>query len=62
MRCSRRAADERTRGADFGDELDLQIGYKLNDRLRGDLFLASYDGGSGIADTDKLWLTLSMKL
>ncbi len=49
-------------GADFGDELDLQIGYKLNDRLRGDLFLASYDGGSGIADTDKFWVMLSMKL
>ena len=49
-------------GADFGDELDLQIGYKLNDRLRCDLFLASYDGGSGVADTDKFWVMLSMKL
>ena len=49
-------------GADFGHEWDFQIGYKLTDRLRGDLFLASYDGSSGIADTDKLWLVLSMKL
>ena len=49
-------------GADFGHEWDFQIGYELTDRLRGDLFLASYDGGSGIADTDKLWVMLSMKL
>ena len=49
-------------GADFGHEWDVQIGYKLTNRLRGDLFLASYDGASGIADTDKLWLMLTMEL
>ena len=50
------------RGADFGDEIDLRIGYELSDRLRGDLFFASYNGNSGIADTDKFWLMLSLKL
>jgi len=49
-------------GADFGDELDLQIGYQLSERLRGDLFIASYDGNSGFADTDKFWLMLSLQL
>jgi len=49
-------------GADFGDELDLRIGYQLSDRLRGDLFIASYNGNSGFADTDKFWLMLSLKL
>ena len=49
-------------GSNFGDELDLRIGYKLNDKLRGDLFFASYNGRSGITDTDKFWLMFSMKL
>ncbi len=49
-------------GSNFGDELDLRIGYKMNDKLRGDLFFASYNGRSGIADTDKFWLMFSMKL
>jgi len=49
-------------GSNFGDELDLRVGYKLNDRLRCDLFFASYDGRNDIADTDKLWLMFSMKL
>jgi hypothetical protein len=47
---------------DFGDELDLRVGYKINERLRGDLFFAHYEGGGGIADTDKFWLMLSLKL
>jgi hypothetical protein len=49
-------------GSNVGDELDLRLGYKLNDRLRCDLFFASYDGRNDIADTDKLWLMFSMKL
>ena len=49
-------------GADFGDELDLRFGYKLSDRLHGDLYYANYRGNSGIADTEKFWLMLSFKL
>jgi hypothetical protein len=49
-------------GADFGDELDLRFGYKLSDRLHGDLYYAKYRGNSGFADTEKFWLMLSFKL
>ena len=48
--------------SNFGDELDLRIGYQLSDLLRGDLFVASYRGNNGIADADKFWLMLSLKL
>jgi len=49
-------------GADFGDELDVQIGYQLSELLRADLFFAYYGGNNGIADTDKFWLVLILKL
>ena len=49
-------------GASFGNELDLRIGYRLNDRLHGDLFFASYDGYGSSPDIDKFWLMFSMKL
>lgn len=49
-------------GADFGDELDLRVGYEFTKRLRGDLYYARYNGNSGIADTDKFWLMMSFKL
>jgi hypothetical protein len=49
-------------GANFGDEIDLRVGYKINDRLRGDFYYATFDGKGGITDTDKLWLQMSFAL
>ncbi|MDH3644225.1 MAG: alginate export family protein [Gammaproteobacteria bacterium] len=49
-------------GSSLGDEIDIQVGYKINDRLRGDFYYATFDGKNGISDTDKLWLQMSFAL
>ena len=47
---------------DYGDELDLRAGYKLNDRIRGDVFFAEFSGKNGFADVRKIWLAISLSL
>jgi hypothetical protein len=49
-------------GSSLGDEIDLQVGYKINDRLRGDFYYATFDGAGGVSDTDKVWLQLFFAL
>jgi hypothetical protein len=46
-------------GADFGDELDLSFGYKINDWLRADAKYARFEGDRGIADVSKFWLMMT---
>jgi len=48
--------------ADYGDELNLRVGYKFNKRMRGDLFYASFDGDNGFANVSKFWLAVSLTL
>jgi hypothetical protein len=49
-------------GSSLGDEINLQVGYKISDRLRGDFYYATFDGTDSIADTEKVWLQMSFVL
>ena len=40
----------------YGDEIDLEVSYKYNERLKLSAYLASFDGSSGFSDTTKVWL------
>jgi hypothetical protein len=46
-------------GARLADEIDLQVGRKLGNRIRIDLFAAAFDGRNGYGDVDKVWLMLT---
>jgi hypothetical protein len=45
----------------YGEEIDLQVGYKFNKRFRADLYLAEFDGDS-FGDVTKFWVQLYFKL
>jgi hypothetical protein len=49
-------------GQRYGDELDLQVGYKFTNRFRGDLYFADFDGRDGFVDVTKFWVQLLFKL
>ena len=49
-------------GGDLGQEVDVQLGYKVNDWLRADLFAAYFDGDGTTRDTEKLWFMLTASL
>ncbi len=46
-------------GADYGQELDLRLGHRVNDYLQLDLFAAAFDGDEGFSDVTKLWLMVT---
>jgi hypothetical protein len=48
-------------GADYGDEIDLRVGYKFNKRFRGDLYFAAFDGDD-FGDVTKFWFMASYAL
>jgi hypothetical protein len=47
--------------ADYGDEIDLRVGYKFNKRFRGDLYFAAFDGDD-FGDVTKFWFMASYAL
>ena len=49
-------------GADFGQELDLRLGRRMNEYLQLDVFAAAFDGDEGFSDTTKLWLMVTAQL
>ena len=49
-------------GQRFGDELDLQLGYRFSSHFRGDLYFADFDGRNGFGDVTKFWLQLLFSL
>lgn len=46
--------------ADYGDELDLVLGYKINPNISIEAKFAAYDADVVAVDTDKFWLSLNM--
>ncbi|MDX1490132.1 MAG: hypothetical protein R3332_02525 [Pseudohongiellaceae bacterium] len=52
------SADEGS--ADYGDELDLVIGYTINPNVNIQAKFAFYDADTVAVDTDKFWLSLNM--
>lgn len=52
------SADEGS--ADYGDELDVVVGYKINANVGIEAKYATYDADSFAVDTDKFWLSLNM--
>ena len=49
-------------GDDYGQELDLRLGRKVNPYLRLDLFAAAFDGEGGFDDVTKLWFMVTAEL
>jgi hypothetical protein len=52
------SADEGS--ADYGDELDLVVGYAFNPNVNIQAKYATYDADTVAVDTDKLWLSLNV--
>ncbi|MEQ8857440.1 MAG: alginate export family protein [Pseudomonadales bacterium] len=46
-------------GADFGEELDLRLGHRINDHVQFDVIAALFDGDGGLADVTKLWFMVT---
>ncbi|MDP6377528.1 MAG: alginate export family protein [Pseudomonadales bacterium] len=45
---------------EFGEELNLRLGYKFNKWVRADAFYADFDGDGSRPDVDKFWLMVSV--
>jgi len=54
--------EEQDGNARLGDEIDLRMGYKFSENLRGDLYFADFYGKNGLSDVRKFWLALSLTL
>ncbi|MEJ2132893.1 MAG: hypothetical protein P8Y95_15030, partial [Gammaproteobacteria bacterium] len=54
--------EEEDGSSDLGDELDLRVGRPFGKHIRADLFLAAFDGDSGVSDVFKFWAMMTMTL
>lgn len=54
--------EEEDGSSDLGDELDLRVGRPFGKHIRADLFLASFNGDSGVSDVFKFWAMMTMTL
>lgn len=49
-------------GAEFGEEVDLRVGYRFGPHLVVDVFAAAFNGDEGYQDVTKAWLMVTVEI